>query len=107
MGRSGVVLALVLACSSPTRDGQTVDPQTFHRAERACRERAIARYGPPPASEAASQGDRSCDPQSWLCRRAENWMMDPDNSLSTATPWQRTVHRSVRACMERQGYAVP
>lgn len=98
-------LALLVACSTPTRDGQSVDPETFQRAEQTCRERAIARYGPPPASDAARGSERSCDPQSWLCRRAEKWMMNPDNSLSTATPWQRTVHRSVRACLEDQGYA--
>ncbi len=98
--------ALAMACATPTRNGQGVSPATYQSAEQSCREKAIDRYGPPPPESRRPSEQSGCDPKSWLCRRTEAWMMKADNPLSDATPWERTVHRSVRNCMQEQGYSL-
>ena len=107
MKRALWLLVAALGCTTPTHNGEPVDPATIQRAERACRESAVARYGAAPSPSVRTSEPSQCDPKSWLCRRAERWMMDADNPLSDATPRDRLVHQHVRKCMNEKGYSLP
>ena len=86
----GGLAVLALGCSTPKQHGKPVDPEHFARAEDRCQREAISRYGAPPPD--ARHRDDACDPQSWLCRKTQAWMLKEGNPLSTATSRDRLVY---------------